>query len=212
LKRNREKIFFMHFFAFFYVYYIRKVRNNAMNTKTMLKSLNTLVCIGLLVMLCSFTTTLAWRGGGGGGHGGGGHWGGGYHDHYWGGYHGWGWYGYPTIVVEDPYDYYYGAPYPVYTEGYVTAVAPAPAVAPASTQPAAQSNAAVQPKMVNDTIVQSKGTQESIGDSVTLYVPNSKGRFTPVTLIKRANGYIGPQGEFYPNNPTIAQLRAVYGN
>jgi hypothetical protein len=70
----------------------------------------------------------------------------------------------------------------------------------------------MQPKTVNDTITQSKGALESVGDSVTLYVPNSKGRFTAVTLIKRANGYSGPQGEFYPNNPTIAQLRAIYGN
>ncbi|MGB7568622.1 MAG: hypothetical protein WBM07_12240, partial [Chitinivibrionales bacterium] len=152
------------------------------------------------------------------GHGGGGgfHGGGGYHGHYGGGYHGWGWYGYPTVVVEDPYNYYYGygAPYPVYDEGYV-AVAPATVVAtPAApaAQPVAQTSAAAQPKTAIDTITQSKGRQDAIGDSVTLYIPNSKGRFTPVTLIKRANGYSGPQGEFYPNNPTIAQLKAVYGN
>lgn len=193
-----------------------------MNAISLYKSFKTFLCLGLIIVMFSFTNTLAWRGGGGGGHGGGGHgggghWGGGYHGNYWGGYHGY--YGYPTIVVEDPYNYYYGAPYPVYTDGYVVAptviaqAAPAaqPAVAPA-TQPAAQSVATPKPKSINDTAVISIGAQESIGDSVTLYVPNSKGRFTAVTLIKRAKGYSGPQGEFYPNNPTIAQLRAIYGN
>jgi hypothetical protein len=180
-----------------------------MNAITLYKSFKTFLCLGLIIVMFSFSNTLAWRGGGGGGHGGGGNWGGGYHGNYWGGYHGW--YGYPTIVVGDPY-YYYGVPYPVYTDGYVVA-APSVAVqaAPAA-QPAAQSVATPKPKSINDTAVISKNAQESIGDSVTLYVPNSKGRFTPVTLIKRENGYLGPQGEFYPNNPTIAQLRAVYGN
>jgi hypothetical protein len=187
-----------------------------MNAISLYKSFKTFLCLGLIIVMFSFSNTFAWRGGSG--HGGGGHWGGGYHGHYWGGYHGWGWYGYPTVVVQDPY-YYYRAPYPVYTDGYVVAptvtaqAAPAaqPAVAPA-TQPATQSVATPKPKSINDTAVISIGAQESIGDSVTLYVPNSKGRFTAVTLIKRAKGYSGPQGEFYPNNPTIAQLRAIYGN
>ncbi|MGB7567793.1 MAG: hypothetical protein WBM07_08030, partial [Chitinivibrionales bacterium] len=71
---------------------------------TMRKSLKVLFCLSLLILMCSFASALAWRGGGGGGHGGGGgfHGGGGYHGHYGGGYHGWGWYGYPTVVVEDP--------------------------------------------------------------------------------------------------------------
>jgi len=185
-----------------------------MNTTALHKSLKAFFCLGLLIMMCSFTNALAWRGGGGGGHGGGGfHGGGSYHGYYGGGYHGWGWYGYPTVVVEDPYNYYYGygAPYPVYDGDNVT-IAPATVVASPAAPVAQARGPAAQPKSVIDTTTQFKGRQDAIGDSVTLYIPNSKGRFTPVTLIKRANGYSGPQGEFYPNNPTIAQLRAVYGN
>lgn len=48
-------------------------------------------------------------------------------------------------------------------------------------------------------------------ETVTINVPNSYGSYTPITLVRRDNGYIGPQGEYYPNNPTIDQLRALYG-
>jgi hypothetical protein len=48
-------------------------------------------------------------------------------------------------------------------------------------------------------------------EKITINVPNSKGGFTPVTLKKYKNGYIGPQGEYYEGNPTIAQLKVLYG-
>ena len=44
-----------------------------------------------------------------------------------------------------------------------------------------------------------------------VHIPNSNGSYTSVTLQKSGNGYIGPQGEYYPNNPTVEQLRALYG-
>ena len=43
-------------------------------------------------------------------------------------------------------------------------------------------------------------------------IPNSKGGFTPVRLIKHKNGYIGPQGEFYAGHPTVDALKALYGD
>ena len=54
--------------------------------------------------------------------------------------------------------------------------------------------------------------QNLAGEKVTVNVPNSKGGYTPVVLVKNGNGYIGPQGEYYPGNPTVEQLRALYGN
>ena len=45
----------------------------------------------------------------------------------------------------------------------------------------------------------------------TVNIPNSKGGFTAVTLKKAANGYIGPQGEFYPEFPKVEQLQVMYG-
>jgi hypothetical protein len=46
----------------------------------------------------------------------------------------------------------------------------------------------------------------------TVNIPNSRGGYTSVTLRKSGNGYIGPQGEYYPNYPLVEQLRAMYGN
>lgn len=48
-------------------------------------------------------------------------------------------------------------------------------------------------------------------DTVTIYVPNSNGSYTPITLVKHGNGYLGPQGEYYAGNPTVAQLKVLYG-
>jgi hypothetical protein len=54
--------------------------------------------------------------------------------------------------------------------------------------------------------------QKLSGDSTIVNIPNSNGKFTPVKLTKYANGFIGPQGEFYPEHPTIAELKVLYGN
>ena len=49
------------------------------------------------------------------------------------------------------------------------------------------------------------------GDTVTVNVPNSNGSYTAVVLKRSGNGYVGPQGEFYAQVPTTAQLQAMYG-
>ena len=54
--------------------------------------------------------------------------------------------------------------------------------------------------------------QMQSGQTVVINVPNLNGSYTPVTLVKLNNGYIGPQGEFYPQHPTVEQLRALYGS
>jgi hypothetical protein len=47
--------------------------------------------------------------------------------------------------------------------------------------------------------------------AITVNVPNSNGSYSPVTLIKQNDGYIGPQGEYYPSHPTVEQLKVLYG-
>ena len=43
-------------------------------------------------------------------------------------------------------------------------------------------------------------------------VQNKNGSYTPVTLQLANSGmYIGPQGEIYPNLPTMQQLQSMYG-
>ena len=49
-------------------------------------------------------------------------------------------------------------------------------------------------------------------DTYTVNIPNSDGTtYTAVVLHNKGNGYVGPQGEFYPEFPRVAQLKAMYG-
>jgi len=43
-----------------------------------------------------------------------------------------------------------------------------------------------------------------------IYVPNSDGTYTLVTLKQTDKGYIGPQGELYPEHPTVEKLKVLY--
>jgi len=49
-------------------------------------------------------------------------------------------------------------------------------------------------------------------NTVVVTIPNLRGSYTSVIITKRGNGYIGPQGEYYPDGPTVAQLQLLYGN
>ena len=42
-------------------------------------------------------------------------------------------------------------------------------------------------------------------------IPNDNGSYTPVTLRRVGNVYVGPRGEQYFNVPSVEQLKAVYG-
>jgi hypothetical protein len=89
-----------------------------------------------------------------------------------------------------------------YSNGYRVVPAPAtsqdqePTAAPASSD---EQSIAAQPKSASN-------------DTATINIPNTKGSFTPVRLVKHKDGYIGPQGEFYAGHPTIAALKALYGD
>lgn len=58
----------------------------------------------------------------------------------------------------------------------------------------------------------SQAAADTIGNQsefdVNIY--NSKGEMVTVKIKKLDNGYIGPQGEFYPEFPKIAQLKEMY--
>ncbi len=48
--------------------------------------------------------------------------------------------------------------------------------------------------------------------TITVNVPNKNGSYTPVKLQIASNGTsIGPQGEVYLNQPTMEQLKQMYG-
>ena len=49
-------------------------------------------------------------------------------------------------------------------------------------------------------------------DAFTLNIPNAKGGYTAVTLKRSEDGFIGPQGEFYAEFPSVEQLKVMYGH
>ncbi|MDE2028008.1 MAG: hypothetical protein KGK03_03420 [Candidatus Omnitrophica bacterium] len=50
----------------------------------------------------------------------------------------------------------------------------------------------------------------SLQGTVTIGIPNNSGGYTNIRLQVVPNGYIGPQGEFYPQFPSLIQLQAIY--
>jgi len=103
-------------------------------------------------------------------------------------------FGYRTIIVGGSAYYYYDSVYyRTCPFGYV--VVPTPVAGP---------NVLYAPPAV----VQ---PQTPTQDTVVINVPNANGGYVAVTLVKQNNGYIGPQGEYYPGHPTIEQLKALYG-
>ena len=47
-------------------------------------------------------------------------------------------------------------------------------------------------------------------DDFTVNVPNGQGGYTALVIKKSGDGYVGPQGEYYPQFPSVAQLQGIY--
>ncbi|MBF0522188.1 MAG: hypothetical protein HQL24_03925 [Candidatus Omnitrophica bacterium] len=67
-----------------------------------------------------------------------------------------------------------------------------------------------EPVVVEPTTVVSNSPVEKSPDTFTVNIPNSTGGYTAVTLKVSGKGFIGPQGEFYPEFPKVEQLRTMY--
>ena len=96
-----------------------------------------------------------------------------------------------------PYYYYDGVYFRPCPSGYV--VVPAPVAAPVVVPAPAMAQPVVTAPL------------ENAGESFTVNIPNYKGSYTPVTLTRSGAGFIGPQGEYYPEFPKIKQLKEMYG-
>ena len=110
---------------------------------------------------------------------------------------------YTTVVVGGvPYYYYDSAYYRPCPSGYV--VVPAPVM----TQPIIVTPEAAQPVMVT---APAPAVQPQTPETVTINIPNSRSGYTAITLKKYGNGFVGPQGEYYSEHPTVEQLKTLYG-
>jgi len=129
--------------------------------------------------------------------------------------------------------YYYGGPYygdPYYAPRYVV-VSPSSSFQPVVingttyyvnngvyyiyTQYGYQAVAApvgsVQPVVTQNVVAVSAPATVDTGDSFSVNVPNDKGGYNAVILKRSGSGFVGPQGEFYPEFPKISQLKVMYG-
>jgi hypothetical protein len=108
---------------------------------------------------------------------------------------------YVPVVINGATYYTCDGIYYAYTpQGYMVASAP-----PAQALVPQQYAGTVVEKIMPTVAVQQSDK------TVTINIPNSKGGFSAVTLKKSQNGYIGPQGEFYPEFPSVEQLKVMYG-
>ena len=103
--------------------------------------------------------------------------------------------GYRQIIVNGVTYYEYNGTYYILTTGGYQVVQPPIIVQPTvvATMPTVSTNVA-------------RGTPED----VTINIPNSQGGYTAVTLKRSGNGFVGPQGEFYAEFPSVEQLRVMY--
>ena len=45
----------------------------------------------------------------------------------------------------------------------------------------------------------------------TVNIPNDHRGYTAVVIKRSGNGFVGPQGEYYPEFPKVSQLKLMYG-
>ncbi len=138
-----------------------------------------------------------------------------YYPHLWGGFYiGPQWYWGPTVVIQDIPYYYYNGEY--YTPEGDELVAVAPPVSSAATAPMPTAPVQASPAQKPQSVTPAASSKEApvtqmSGDTIVVNVPNTGGGFTPVKLVKFDKGYIGPQGEYYPDHPKVAELKVLYG-
>ncbi|MCM8813078.1 MAG: DUF6515 family protein [Candidatus Omnitrophica bacterium] len=135
--------------------------------------------------------------------------------------------GYTPIIIDGvPYFVVNNVTYMQTPQGYqvvpqppaivITHSLPQPASTPVAETPAAPPAAPIvveRPYPDPAPITNSKG--EKIPDKYqpeifTVNIPNARGTYTAIPLQRTGNGYLGPQGEYYSEFPTVEQLKAMY--
>jgi len=171
----------------------------------MLNTFKMLIIIFFFTLLMPFgvTQSSAYGHGGSGYHGGG------------GGYHGYGGRGYGNFGLGFSYSPYYdnlGYYYPYYPSYYETGVlmsSPVVVTSDVIVQPSTNvTTASIYP---TSEISPAQITPTAMDDDITLNIPNATGGYSAVLIKKSGKGFIGPQGEFYPEFPKVSVLKVLYG-
>lgn len=113
---------------------------------------------------------------------------------------GWRYYG----EYGDNYWYYHGSgrdyPYSLYIDDYYN--------------PRYVRYVTLGPGLINEPLApltQINAPPVAFPEQFTVNIPNKDGSYTAVVIRKSGNGFVGPQGEFYPEFPKVFQLEIMYG-
>ena len=155
-----------------------------------------IVLFFILLMPFGLTQSFAYGHGGGGFHGGGGH-------HGYGGYGNFG----LGFSYSPYYDNYY---YPYYLSYYDTGVLVSSPVL-VTPEVIVQPSAIIPTASTYSTTVISPVQTTAMDDDITLNIPNVAGGYSAVLVKRSGKGFIGPQGEFYPEFPKVSVLKVLYG-
>lgn len=154
-------------------------------------------------------------------------WPGGYYGPYYGPYYGDPYYAAPGYVLVSPSTSYQpvvvngvtyyvnNGVYYIYTAyGYQAVTPPVVASQPVVVSPpvvASQPVVTSQGVVIQSAVTVPTPAAADIEDTITVNVPNDKGGYTAVILKPSGKGFVGPQGEFYPEFPKVSQLKLMYG-
>ncbi|MCA9408101.1 MAG: hypothetical protein KC733_05390 [Candidatus Omnitrophica bacterium] len=69
-----------------------------------------------------------------------------------------------------------------------------------------------EPYVIKEVVeVQGDTTIDYQDNELVVNVPNDQGGYTPVKLTREGEGFVGPQGEYYPKFPKVERLKLIYG-
>lgn len=121
--------------------------------------------------------------------------------------------GYQPVIIDGTTYYTINDVTYMYTPyGFQVVPPPKPLVIQTTTagQVAPPVSAPVQPASISQGVGAPAASTNNAEESFAVNIPNAKGGYTPVTLKRSGNGFIGPQGEYYPEFPRIEQLKVMY--
>ena len=67
------------------------------------------------------------------------------------------------------------------------------------------------PVIVDPVTVSANVAGEQDSQAFTVNIPKVAGGYTAVIVKRSGAGFVGPQGEFYPEFPKVSQLQVMYG-
>lgn len=64
--------------------------------------------------------------------------------------------------------------------------------------------------VVEPSVVAAQALARNSGETYTVNILNYRGSYTKVVVRRVGDGFVGPQGEYYSDFPTVEQLQAMY--